>query len=1122
MIASTDDLATQPESSETNNALATSAVSISLPPLPDFVVSSITLPATALSGQDIQVRWTLENQGDGDFTGTLRDQVFLSSDNVFGNDLFIGNFDFTGTLAAGATLQRTQVITLPITLEGTRYAIIRTDATNAAFEHDGENNNVTVDDQPIVVTLSPFPNLQVTAITAPAEAFSSQSTVVEWVVTNTGDAATSAPQWTDAIYLSSDDVYDSSDILLGQATNASYLNPAESYTNSKTVTMPQGISGQYYFVVVTDRYDQVFEHTNEGDNSRVALPTSVQLTPPPDLQVTVVASPAGFSGQPTNVSWTVTNEGPGVTLQTAWWDYIYLSADDTLDGSDTFLGQYFRQGALAAGANYQAVQTVTLPIGVAGDFHYIVQTDRFNNVFEHIFEENNITASALGNIQLTPPPDLLVTSVTAPATAVAGHATTITYEVFNAGATETPNSNWRDRLYLSTDNVFDPATDILAATRTHYGKLGAFESYTESFTFAPSLGLIGDYYAFVWTDADNAVFEVADGNNTAGDPDPMNIAIEPPDLVVNSFTAPTTGQSGQSIVVGFEIENVGVGDTITSSWRDRVWLSTDGTFGNGDDIALKDITHAGLLGPSETYTVTGHVVALPITLPAGDYYLFLSADSLNQVAEPGAENNNTFGPLPISIERQTADLQVTSVAATPVSLASEDNLSVTWTVTNAGSVPTETNYWNDQIYLSTDQVLGFGEDILLGTVLHSNIIAAGANYTMTRSVKLPFEVTGNYYVIVLADANNRVFEEGVEDNNDGATADTINIALRDVPDLTVTAVDAPATGFSGQLLNLNWTVENIGAAATAGNWYDTVYLSLDQVFDRNDDVYLGYRYRPANLAAGQTYTQSASFEIPLGLSGPYYVFVATDSGGNIFERGAEANNVGTDSAPVDVVLLPPADLVVGTITIPPSGVPGQNATITYTVQNNGTNPARGRWNDTLYISADDQWDFTDAFFGETLHIGDVAGGNSYTQSLTAPLPGVLPGDYHVIVRSDIRNRIVESNESNNIGASLDLFDLDATELILGASQTGTLAVGQSVYYKMDLVAGETVRLSVDSDQNSAFNDLFVRYGQFPTRGQFDHTTRTPFQADPTIILPVEQTGTYYVLLYGNQVSGAPN
>ena len=43
----------------------------------------------------------------------------------------------------------------------------------------------------------------------------------------------------------------------------------------------------------------------------------------------------------------------------------------------------------------------------------------------------------------------------------------------------------------------------------------------------------------------------------------------------------------------------------------------------------------------------------------------------------------------------------------------------------------------------------------------------------------------------------------------------------------------------------------------------------------------------------------------------------------------------------------------------------------------------------------------------------------------------------------------------------------------------------------------------------------------PTRGQFDLTTVQPFNADPEIMIPIEQTGTYYVLAYGDQVSGTP-
>ena len=48
--------------------------------------------------------------------------------------------------------------------------------------------------------------------------------------------------------------------------------------------------------------------------------------------------------------------------------------------------------------------------------------------------------------------------------------------------------------------------------------------------------------------------------------------------------------------------------------------------------------------------------------------------------------------------------------------------------------------------------------------------------------------------------------------------------------------------------------------------------------------------------------------------------------------------------------------MVGTITVPVNGVPGQNATIDYTVHNQGVNPALGIWRDSLYLSADTQWD----------------------------------------------------------------------------------------------------------------------------------------------------------------------
>ena len=115
--------------------------------------------------------------------------------------------------------------------------------------------------------------------------------------------------------MSLDTTYDNTDTYLGQAVNPSYLNPNDSYSNSLTVTLPRGIDGNYYFLVQADVYNYVTEVGNEGDNWGSGGPTDVNLTPPPDLQVTAVNAPNGaFSGQPMNLSWTVTNAGTGRTL----------------------------------------------------------------------------------------------------------------------------------------------------------------------------------------------------------------------------------------------------------------------------------------------------------------------------------------------------------------------------------------------------------------------------------------------------------------------------------------------------------------------------------------------------------------------------------------------------------------------------------------------------------------------------------------------------------------------------------------------------------------------------------------------------------------------------------------
>jgi RHS repeat-associated protein len=1120
ILVQTDASDTQAESSEANNIRAGAAMQLTLPPLPDLAVSGIVAPVEALSGQQIPISWTVKNQGSGAASGTWTDRLFLSADAAAGGDQFFGSFSFTGTIPAGESVTRTQTITLPNAVSGDRWVIVKTDAANQVFEHANETNNTAVDDQAIAVRLSPYPNLQVTGVTPPATAFSSQENLVEWQVANTGTGPTSAPFWYDAVYLSPDPLLDATDVFLGQSTNASYLDIGESYRNSMTVRLPRGIDGNFFFLVKADASNQVFELDSEGDNIGASGPMRVQLTPPPDLQVASVQAPSqAFSGQSMTLNWSVANEGTGPTFEAAWYDQIYMSADEALDGSDRLLVQVYHAGVLKPGESYAASRVVTLPMSVSGDFFFLARTDGLNHVYEHAFEGNNVGHDATPtHVNLTPPPDLEVEEVTAPATALAGHPLTIAYRVTNFGATVTPNPLWIDSFYLSTDATLDPATDLFLGDRTHSGALGVDHHYDNQVTFTLPNGLSGTFYAFVYTDRPNAVFEMDNANNINASAGVISIESRPADLVIEAASAPGSGEAGRSVRVDWTVRNAGTGDTVVSAWTDRVIASADAVLGGGDDLTLLSIDRNELLNAGDSYA-RSELVNIPFNL-VGRYSLFVVSDVKNNVYEGTKEGNNVSPTLPITITRQTPDLQVTAVS-TPGSAAGGMSMPVNWTVENLGSNRTNSNYWYDTVYLSKDLFIS-GDDREIGTTRRSNSLDTTESYNQDATFTIPADLAGGtYYAIVRTDTYNHVLEDPLEQNNDRASNPiSITPAVRLTPNLVLASVAAPDEAISGQAFSLTWTVGNDGAPTGSRTWYDAVYISRDQVFDRGSDIYAGYRYHNGGLATGEVYSATQTFTVPNGLAGPFYLFVAADSGGNIQEN-SELDNAGYDGAAMLVTLAAPADLVVGTITIPANAVPGLNATLSYSVRNQGENTAFGTWFDSIYISADEQWDVGDALFGRLQHTGDVPAGTSYSGSLTAPLPGVTPGEYNVIIRSDILNRIPESNENNNIGASLDEVSIDAQALVLGAPVTGRLGQSQSIYYRVDLKAGETLLVSLDSAAADANNELYIRYGEMPTRAEFDFSFSTPFVPDQEVVVPATRAGTYYILAYGSSVPGAP-
>lgn len=1142
-----------------NNNRSTSAAPIQsvLPPLPDLIVSNIDAPLQALAGEAITFSWTITNQGTGDFAGTWYDRVYLTEPDGGPVLQDFGYFSFSGTLAVGASVTLTQDIVLSPIQDGARRMVVVTDALNSVNETPaGQNNNHATDADVLAITFPPLPNLQVSALVPPSDPASGTQTVISWTVANTGVGATSAPGWFDQIRLSLDTVWgNDDDIVLGTVINPNFLPAGESYQNSSTIAFPKGLSGEFHFLVKTDVHNQVFEDDNEGDNVLVSARIFIALTPPPDLRVDTVEAPNdAFSGQPITVSWTVGNHGPGRTVEPGWYDRIVMSEDDVLgNADDRHMSDVWHTGALDPDESYSTSKAITLPIGVIGTFYFFVVTDVANHVYEHGSDTNNSRADMLPDltgpeptvVSLTPPPDLEVYSVGTLANPQAGQRYTATWRVVNFGATPTPNNHWTDRVYLSSDSTLD-ASDIHLGDRLHYGALPVYEEdangnpltgyYDTSLNITLPFDISGSYRLVVKTDIHNQVFEGFDNpdgpdgedNNTWAS-SAMQVVSLPADLVVDTISSPASGEAGKQVSVSWTVRNAGSGESIATSWVDQIRLSVDDILFDDDDVVLQNFTRSGPLGAGQSYSRT-ESITLPFSVSAGSYRIYALTDVGGHVHESDNGNNSAFAS--IAIARATPDLQVLSLTHAAEGMVALD-LAVSWQVQNLGANQTNVSNWYDDVFLSLDQVLD-ASDVAIGQAYRNAGLAVGESYSVARSFTLPIDLTPNdYYVIVRTDKYNQVTEGTDEANNLRVSASKVHIAAFDAnnpqgvqplallrPDLTATNVVAPQETVSGQNMQVSWTVTNNGLDPTGNrSWYDAVYLSRDGVLDRNTDIYLGYAYA-SNLAAGESYHRTLQVQVPYGQSGPFRVFVVTDAGQSITEPN-EFNNAAMTPAFTQVRLAPPADLVVGTITIPANGIPGQTATITYSVSNQGTNPALGGWNDAIYLSADDSWDIDDPLFGVAYHYGELASGSSYSATLTAPLPGLTPGDYRVIVRSDIRNHIPEGNENNNIGASLDAMTLDVEELVLDLADTGNLSNGQSVYYKFEVGAGETIRLRFDSAGADIANELYVRYGAMPTRGQFDFAAREGFEADPELLIPTTEAGTYYVLAYGQSVSGNP-
>jgi len=249
-----------------NTANANNTVFIEQVPTPDLAITNFATVSDGTAGQPFTLEYTVTNIGVATAQPDWSDKVYLSDDFIIdAEDLTLASIPNGTSLSPQQSYTKSEDVFLPQTAKGNYIIIVQTDANDALYEHQAENNNQIA--FPIVVDQAPPADLKVTNIEVPTEKITSGTSYnLTWTVANEG--AFPASGFTkDIIYLSTDPIWDITDIALTEWTDRIDLAPLSEETRMAEVSIAGVATGDYYIIIKTDVLNNISESREENNTS---------------------------------------------------------------------------------------------------------------------------------------------------------------------------------------------------------------------------------------------------------------------------------------------------------------------------------------------------------------------------------------------------------------------------------------------------------------------------------------------------------------------------------------------------------------------------------------------------------------------------------------------------------------------------------------------------------------------------------------------------------------------------------------------------------------------------------------------------------------------------------------
>ncbi len=369
-------------------------------PLLDAALNVVDLdaPENATAGEAIQVAFTVINVGGGEAAAGGSVGLLLSNDRTPDvRDRRLGAVKVTQDLQPGEMYGAKSRLQLPGRVHGQRYLVVAADHGAMARVID--------------IAVPPRPDLTVSRVRTPLVVQGDEPFDVVIEVANSG-VAPAAGRWTDAVYLSQDDVLDGGDALLAQVEHETPLPIGGRYAApAAQLTAPLAYRGNVYLIVAADERDEIEEYPHETNNTMAVPieiiretaggkktqprePRTASMSPRPDLVVRHIdVPPVLFVDELFKVGYTAANIGAAPAGNRGWIDLVYMSKDKIIDDADKVLTAVAQTNALAPMEHYSAGQErLKMPEGMHGDLFLIVKADGDDEIDESPNEHNNALA----------------------------------------------------------------------------------------------------------------------------------------------------------------------------------------------------------------------------------------------------------------------------------------------------------------------------------------------------------------------------------------------------------------------------------------------------------------------------------------------------------------------------------------------------------------------------------------------------------------------------------------------------------------------------------------------------------------------------------------------------------